>query len=239
MNKEKKMLTISTGNEELDNRLGGGIPIPSLLLIEGDHGTGKSVLAQQIAYGALKNNLKVFYITTENTVKDFLLQTKRLSIDMSSYFFKGKLKIFPIHIEGVRWAKQIAKYLLDIVGEFMFKSIEYWDLMVVDSFSVLAVYANINDVLNFISKTKNITTRGKVVIYVVHPEALANHIMIRLRSECDGYIRLKPYSVGGMIIKVMEIVKLRGALGPVDSVIAFDIDPAFGIKIIPISLAKA
>ncbi|MEM4553933.1 MAG: ATPase domain-containing protein [Ignisphaera sp.] len=239
MVRENKALAISTSNEELDNRLGGGIPIPSLILIEGDHGTGKSVLAQQITYGALKNNMNVYYLTTENTVKDFLLQTKRLSIDMTSFFFKGKLKIFPVHIEGAKWAKRVAKYLLDIVGEFMLRTIDYWDLMVIDSFSVLAVYASINDVLDFISRAKNITSRGKVIVFVVHPEALTDDIMIRLRSECDGYIRLKPYSVGGMIIKVMEIVKLRGALGPVDSMIAFDVDPAFGIKIIPISLAKA
>jgi flagellar protein FlaH len=63
--------------------------------------------------------------------------------------------------------------------------------------------------------------------------------MIRARSVCDGYIRLRAFEIGGMLIMAMEVVKLRGALGPVDSVIAFDIDPAFGIKVLPLSLAKA
>jgi flagellar protein FlaH len=36
----------------------------------------------------------------------------------------------------------------------------------------------------------------------------------------------------------MEIAKLRGARGPVDQVTAFDVDPAFGIKLLPITLAR-
>ena len=38
---------ISTDNEEVDRQLGGGLPVPSLVLIEGDHGTGKSVVTAQ------------------------------------------------------------------------------------------------------------------------------------------------------------------------------------------------
>ena len=36
---------IPCGNEEFDRMFGGGIPFPSLMLIEGGHGTGKSVIA--------------------------------------------------------------------------------------------------------------------------------------------------------------------------------------------------
>lgn len=35
---------ISTGNGELDGKMGGGIPLKTLTLIEGDSGAGKSVL---------------------------------------------------------------------------------------------------------------------------------------------------------------------------------------------------
>ena len=98
--KDRKL--IPTGNEELDSRIGGGVPIPSLILIEGDHGTGKSVLVQQITYGALKAGLVVNYITTESTVKELLQQAKRLSFDMTDWFLMGKLRIYPIHMEGIR-----------------------------------------------------------------------------------------------------------------------------------------
>jgi len=230
---------ISTGNEELDSRIGGGIPIPSLLLIEGDHGTGKSVFIQQILYGGLRDGFKAYYITTESTIREFLLQSKRVSLDVTNYFLRGALKIFPVHIEGARWAKDIARSLLQIVSEFMKKTMEDWDIFILDSFSVLAVYANTNIVLDFLTVAKNVVSQDKVVILAVHPGALSEEIMIRARSVCDGYIKLRSFEIGGMLIKLMEIVKLRGALGPVDSMIAFDIDPAFGIKILPLSLARA
>lgn len=229
---------VTTGNEELDSRLGGGIPIPSLVLIEGDHGTGKSVVIQQLAYGALKSGLKIYYITTESTIRELLLQAKRVSFDLSSYFLKGRLKVFPVHVEGAKWAKSIAKYLLQVVGKFMIETVEDWDVFIIDSFSVLAVYANTSSVLDFLTITKNLVSQDKLVILSVHPGALGEDIMIRARSICDGYIRLRISEIGGMMVKIMEVIKLRGALGAVDSVIAFDVDPAFGIKVLPLSLAK-
>lgn len=230
---------ISTGNEELDSRLGGGIPISMLLLIEGDHGTGKSVVIQQITYGALRSGLRVYYVTTESTVKELLMQSKKISFDMTNYFLKGYLKIFPVHMEGARWAVNIAKLLLRIVGRFMINTIDDWDVFIIDSFSVLAVYADTSIVLDFLTIAKNIVSRDKIVVLSIHPGALNEDIMIRARSICDGYVRLKSIELGGMILKAMEVVKFRGAPGPVDPVIAFDVDPAFGIKIMPISLAKA
>jgi flagellar protein FlaH len=41
------------------------------------------------------------------------------------------------------------------------------------------------------------------------------------------------------VIRVMKVTKLRGASKKVDSLIGFVVDPAFGLKILPISLAKA
>lgn len=49
---EGNALIVGTGNEDLDRRL-GGVPFPSLVMMEGDHGTGKSVMAAQFALGFL------------------------------------------------------------------------------------------------------------------------------------------------------------------------------------------
>ena len=39
---------ISTGNQEIDKKLGGGIPVGSMVLVEGESDSGKSVLTQQL-----------------------------------------------------------------------------------------------------------------------------------------------------------------------------------------------
>ena len=53
---EKEQPTISTGNSDIDGKLGGGIPVGSLTLIEGPSASGKSVLTQQFTSGSLGAN---------------------------------------------------------------------------------------------------------------------------------------------------------------------------------------
>lgn len=229
---------VPTGNEELDARLGGGIPIPSLTMVEGDHGSGKSVFAQQVTYGALGAGFRVFYVTTEATVREFIMQSRRLNLDISKPFIRGQLKVFPIHLEGARWTKETVSRMLPILGRFAMATSKEWDLFVVDSFSVLAVFARVEDVMDVLTRMKQIVTGGKVVILTIHPGSLGEDIMIRARAVCDCYIRLRVTEFGGKLVKVMEVVKMRGASGPVDSVVVFDVDPAFGIKVLPISFAR-
>jgi len=230
---------LPTGNEELDMRLGGGIPVPNLLSIEGDHGTGKSLLAQQLAYGATKAGKRVVYVTTESGVKELVMQTRKLSLDITDEFLKGLIRIMPAHMEGVRWARKVARDLLHVLGNYMARVKDEYDVFIVDSFSVLAVYADASVVLDFLTRARTLVREGKLIILTIHPSVLPDEIMIRIRAISDSYIKLDFAEVGGRLIKVMKVVKLRGAAGPVDSTIAFDVDPAFGIKVVPLALAKA
>ncbi len=229
---------VSTGNEELDARIGGGIPVSTLLLLEGPHGSGKSVLALHIAYGALRVGLKVTYMTTEETVKGLLSQASRIGLDIDSFYMRGQLKIYPLYIEGVKWDKGSASRLLPLMAEYIKNTLKFWDVMVIDSFSVIASYASLTSTLNFVTKLKMIASRDKLLVLTVHSEALNENIMLRLRSICDGIIKLKYGEIGGVPVRIMEVVKLKRALGPVELVIAFDVDPSFGIKILPIALAR-
>ena len=45
---------LETGNPELDKKLGGGVPVGSLILIEGQSDAGKSVFTQQLAWGSAR-----------------------------------------------------------------------------------------------------------------------------------------------------------------------------------------
>jgi len=230
---------LSTGNEELDMRLGGGIPVPNLLSIEGDHGTGKSLLAQQIAYGAAKAGKKIIYVTTEAGVKELIMQTRKLSLDMTEAFLKGLIKIMPAHMEGVRWAKKAARDLLHVLGNYMAYIKDEYDVFIVDSFSVLAVYADTSVVLDFLTRARTLVREGKLIVLTIHPSILPDEIMIRIRAISDSYIKLDFAEIGGRLVKIMRIIKIRGAREPADSTIAFDVDPAFGIKVVPLALAKA
>ncbi|HHZ70665.1 MAG TPA: DNA repair protein RadA [Methylococcaceae bacterium] len=70
----------SSGLNELDRVLGGGIVPGSAVLIGGDPGIGKSTLLLQ-AMVALSQQLKTLYITGEESIQQLSLRSKRLCLN--------------------------------------------------------------------------------------------------------------------------------------------------------------
>ncbi len=69
---------ISTGMAEMDRVLGGGIVNGSVTLVGGDPGIGKSTLLLQILQNLAGKNLKVLYVTGEESAKQIKLRGKRI-----------------------------------------------------------------------------------------------------------------------------------------------------------------
>ncbi len=69
---------ISTGMEEFDRVLGGGIVRGGLTLIGGDPGIGKSTLALVAMDGLLRAGAKVLYVTGEESLQQLKLRAGRL-----------------------------------------------------------------------------------------------------------------------------------------------------------------
>jgi DNA repair protein RadA/Sms len=69
---------ISTGMAEMDRVLGGGIVNGSVTLVGGDPGIGKSTLLLQILQNLAAQNLKVLYVTGEESAKQIKLRGKRI-----------------------------------------------------------------------------------------------------------------------------------------------------------------
>ena len=90
--------SVSTGQPELDKKMGGGIPIGSLVLLEGQSDSGKSVVSQQLMWGSLQAGLTVTLFTTENTTKSLLRQMSSLNLEVMEFLLLGRLKIYPISV---------------------------------------------------------------------------------------------------------------------------------------------
>lgn len=72
-------IRLSSGSQELDRVLGGGIIMGSAILIGGDPGIGKStILLQAIAH--LSQGLKVLYVTGEESPQQITLRARRLGL---------------------------------------------------------------------------------------------------------------------------------------------------------------
>ena len=96
-NSDKKKEFIVTGVSEVDEKLGGGIPLGSLCLVEGHSDAGKSVLCQHLTNGTLINGeISVAYYTTENNVRSLISQMDSLAMQVMDHFLADRLRIYPL-----------------------------------------------------------------------------------------------------------------------------------------------
>jgi DNA repair protein RadA/Sms len=107
---------ITTGSKEMDRVLGGGIIKSSLVLVGGDPGIGKSTLLLQVADHVSRKNLKVLYVSGEESGEQIKLRADRLGLG------EGELYI-------------LSETNIDIIKDYVEK--EEPDLLILDSIQTI------------------------------------------------------------------------------------------------------
>jgi len=231
---EKDPRIISTGNDELDKKIGGGIPLRSLSLVEGQPDSGKSVLTQQMVWGSLLKGCSAVVFTTENTVKSLVTQMQSLNLDIVDYLLLSRLWIYPIDTKKTR--RSLSAGLLPMLESYANKGI---DVAIIDSLTYYVTHASMEEVLSFFEECKRLSGKGMGIICVAHSYAFDENAMVRLGSMCDAHLRLRIETMGTKMIKILEVAKVRGADLNTGNIISFDVEPNWGIRVIPYCKAKA
>ncbi|MEE8517595.1 MAG: ATPase domain-containing protein, partial [Dehalococcoidia bacterium] len=198
---------IETGNPELDKKLGGGIPVGSLIFIEGESDAGKSVFTQQLTWGSLRLGYRVTLLSTENTVKSMIRHTASLNLDILDHLLLGKLKIF--QLKAMR-AQDGADHALAALLTAMEKQWEQ-DLVVVDSITSFVAHSTPEQVIAVFEECKQYTDPGMTVALVAHSYAFNDGMTVRISSMCDAHFKLAIENMGDKLIKTLEVAKVRGA----------------------------
>lgn len=84
---------ISSGIDEFDRVLGGGIVPGSLVLIGGEPGIGKSTLLLQVAHLLGRTGGAVLYVSGEESERQIKLRGERLGIDGGGLFLLGETSL--------------------------------------------------------------------------------------------------------------------------------------------------
>ena len=227
---------LSTGNTEIDKKIADGLPLGSLTLIEGENDTGKSVLTEQIIWGAMKQGMNADLFSTEMTAKSFLSQMESMSLDVSDYFAWGYVRLFPLHMVGFKWSKEEMDGILEHIIDHIRKSKA--QVAIIDSLTMFTEYTTQETILTFLTNCKTLVDHGKTILITLHTYAFQEDTLIRIRSICDAHLFMKKSLIGDKYVMVMEVVKVRGARKTTGNLVSFEVHPGYGMKIIPISMAK-
>ncbi|MBI2910848.1 MAG: flagellar accessory protein FlaH [Chloroflexi bacterium] len=230
-----KVAVISTGNSEIDKKMGGGIPQGSLTLVEGHSDAGKSVLVQQLTWGSLNQGYSVAVLTTENTVSSLIRQMTSLSFDVTDHFLLGKLRIYPM--QAIKTKDDPTSGLGSLLRAMDRERGRA--LLVVDSLTGFISHVSPEDAIAFFEGCKKYTKGGTTLLLVVHAYAFTESTLVRLSSLCDAHLRLRIEQIGAQLMKVMEVAKVRGAQKTTGNIISFEVEPNWGMRIIPFSRARA
>ncbi|MBS7604742.1 MAG: ATPase domain-containing protein [Candidatus Bathyarchaeia archaeon] len=232
------MKVISLGITDLDRCLGGGFPHPCLASIEGEFGSGKTVLTQRIVYSMLREGLRVYVITTETASNEYIEMMRSINMDVSLKYVSGDLHIFPLHVERGRWTMFLASLFFRVAENFLHARKDRYDAAVIDSLSILAVNTPPHVFLTFITRMKNLVTDGKTIILTFHPRFLSEDTVMKLKASSDVYLVISNARVAGMDVKLLRVVKLWGTPGERKSTVTLEVNPHFGLRVLPLGGIK-
>lgn len=201
---------LSTGVPGLDAMLGGAGPYQgSTLLISGHAGAGKTSLACSFVRAACEANLKVLYISFEESVDELILHQRSLGIDLARYRDGGRRKRLVLQpIRAVELGQE--EHLMRIIRLVA----EHRPAVVVfDPISTLGGRKHDDPTakelllrLLHILKAEGVTTLATELLSGDGSGASP----LDISSMIDVWIRLRRHENDGEINRLITVVKARG-----------------------------
>ena len=228
---------IQTGGKlvALENRMGGGLPLGSVTLAVGAASSGKSVLCQHLAYGALSGGYGVAYFSSEHNPESLVTQMRSIGLDTGQYVRKNRFHIYPMP-EADNGAQ--ATPLLSQFADFIESLSRGAQFIVIDSITDLAGAAPEQGVIAFFTTCRRLGNQGRTMFVSVHTYAFGAEMMIRLRSLCDGYLTMGSEQVMGKSIRTLEVNKINTTELNGDNTVSFVVEPNVGMRVIPLNKSK-
>src|SRR4051794_30697679 len=201
----RELPRLSTGIAGLDIVTGGGLPVRRTCLIAGLPGTGKTTLANQLAFSHASGGGRVIIATLLTESHDVLLE----NLQSFSFVDPGLVA------DGVRYVSILAPLLeggLDATLEVLRQEVRRASatLLIVDGTAIVEdVTTSTLDLRRF---AQQLETQFAILgcTSILLTSAIGEDLHL-LGSHVNGVILLKNLLVGAQHVRSLEIVKLRGA----------------------------
>jgi archaellum biogenesis ATPase FlaH len=232
-----------TGMKDIAGALGGGIREGSLIIIEGDAKSGKSVLSQQIAHGILcAKECSVAYYTMSDSAEELISQMGSLSLHVRHDFVTDRFRVYSMGSSEILMNPPKS---LQLIVNHITELPERFKLVIVDSVTPLMNRVSPVIKMDFLQICKEICGGDRSLVLALNTHVLEGKLFSRVHAMSDYYLRLRSRDmmlesgqVDTRVIKLLEVTKLAGAERQEPEDIKFEIKPNVGIQILPFVKVK-
>jgi len=230
--------------DDLAQRLGGGLPKGALIVLEGPVGAGKSVMCQRFTQGLLKAGVRVGYVSTELTTRGMLDQMDSLGYGEAWAAIPDERFVFvPTHPvigerapRGERLGRLLkARHLYDL-DVILFDT---FSKIVGDHMAHMAHAANLAEgagnpmdtVEAVLHLFKRLTGAGKTIVLTLDPEQAEARALEPFTVAADVFLRLEKERVGGATNRRIVVERMSRAARRYSETIGYRVEPRVGIVI--------
>ena len=214
----------SLEQDSLADSMGTRLPNRSLLMIQGEVGSGKSLVSQRLIYGLLDKGAKVLVVTTELTTRGWIEQMASINYPVQDYLSEGKLMIFSRF--GVIAEAKDGIDLMDVLES---ESVQKSDVVVIDSSSALMPQeSNPTQHVELLQKLRKICSDSRSILLTVDPEEMDPKLIHKLRTSCEVLLDLNAKFEGGDLKRTIVVTRFLRALFTVQPSIGWRVEPDMG-----------
>lgn len=222
-------ISIELERDELNRYFGGGLPRNSLVLIEGEDGSGKSIICQRFTYSIMKTGCTVTYLSTELNTLDFIKQHESLNYSVREYILNNKL-LFITMVPFLGKVRFEDDFLDKIMTE---KKLFDSEVIIFDTLSFLLVRKGAEekeyyDIVNFFKGLNNL---NKTIIFTIDPTHLDEKFLTLMRSVADLYIKAEIKAFAGETVRTINIKRFKRPHDIYMPNIPFRVEPKEGLVI--------
>ena len=210
--------------DSLSNAMGARLPNRSLWMIQGEVGSGKSLVSQRLIFGLLENGSKVLVVTTELTTRGWIEQMESIGYPVTEHIAKGKLLVFSRF--GVIADVKEGVDLFEVLES---EAVEKSEVIVVDSASALMPTGlESNEQLAALQKLRKVCSESRSLLLTVDPTEMDHKLLHKLRSSCEVLLDMNAGFVGGEIKRTIVVTRFLRAAGPVQASVGWRVEPYMG-----------
>ena len=210
--------------DSLANAMGARLPNRSLWMVQGEVGSGKSLVSQRLIYGLLENGSKILVVTTELTTRGWIEQMESIGYPVTDYIASGMLMVFSRF--GVIAEAKEGVDLFDVLES---DAVEKADVVVIDSASSLIPEGiEPSQYLTTLQKLRKICSESRSLLLTVDPTEMDGKLLHKLRSSCEVLLDLNAGFVGGEIKRTIVVTRFLRAAGPVQASVGWRVEPYMG-----------